>query len=277
MSLKPPLPPSNNINSNTPKNEINGSIKTTYKQLTLKDYSILVTGYMKYSKPFILTNISFDIISLCATFISFIDIDSKILNNENELKFYDCIVKGINRNETIKSLNKLNIKLLYRGTIDGFIGFNMYFKCENKSRIILLVKNTNKHIFGGYTSKRFGFSNLDDNLERFDKFAFMFSIYPNANIYPPVDNWKDAWNSYQIDIRRHEHEFFSYFGDKFIGLMLWGGCNENWKSYCDIRAKRIWKNFDAKKIVGDDTLTYFGNCCNFQVEEIEAFHLELIK
>ena len=228
--------------------EINESLETKYKQFTLKDYSILVTGYMKYSKPFILKTVPFDIISLCATFISFLD--TKILNIQNELNFYDCIASGTKMNESITSLNKLHIKLLYRGTIDGFNGINMYDKCEHKSHLIFLVKNTNKHIFGGYTSRKLCKKNCSGHLR--DKFAFMFSIYPNANIYPVVTEL----NGYHISFRRHE--LFSYFGDDYGGmaLMLWSNCNENWKSYCGKEANSAWKNFDAEKIVGDYKLTH---------------------
>ena len=252
--------------ANTSNNQIKESIETKCKQFTLTDYSILVTGYMKYSKPFILITVPIDIISLCSTFISFLD--TNILNRQNELDFYNCIINGTKKNESIPSVNKLNIKLLYRGTIDGFNGFSMYDKCENESHLIFLVKSTNKHIFGGYTSLKLCKKNCSGHLR--DKFAFMFSIYPNPNIYPVVKESK----GYQVTFRRDE--MFSYFGEAYGGmaLMLWEDCNENWKSYCGQNANSEWKNFDAEKIVGDYKLTHGSGYYCFKVEEFEVFSLQ---
>ena len=260
----------NNTTSNNEisesSNAIDESIERKCKQFTLNDFSILVTGYMKYSKPLISTTVPFDIISLCATFISFLD--TNILNRQNELDFYDCIANGTKKNKSITSLNKLNIKLLYRGTIDGFNGINMYDKCENESHLIFLVKNTNKHIFGGYTSLKLCNENWDVSLS--DKFAFMFSIYPISNIYPAMKS-----TEYQIVFRRDK--LFSYFGNLFggIALMLWENCDKNWESYCGKEANSEWKNFDAEKIVGDYKLTHGSGFYCFQVEEVEVFSLRV--
>lgn len=48
----------------------------------------------------------------------------------------------------------LNLKLLYRGSRDGFTGSSFHSRCNSKSETITLVKtqNTNK-IFGGYFDK----------------------------------------------------------------------------------------------------------------------------
>jgi hypothetical protein len=48
--------------------------------------------------------------------------------------------------------------LLLRGSVDGFSSQVFKQKCQNKGKMICIVKDTNGKIFGGYTDIDFEYS-----------------------------------------------------------------------------------------------------------------------
>ena len=58
-----------------------------------------------------------------------------------------------NQKKLFKSLfdREYKYNLLMRGSWDGFKGNTFLNKCSNKEKTVIIVKDTNSKIFGGYT------------------------------------------------------------------------------------------------------------------------------
>ena len=67
-----------------------------------------------------------------------------------------------------------NSELIYRGTRDGDLAKNFHEKCDNKGPTLVLCKDKNEQIFGGFTTAEW-----DSNQRHSDKNAFIFSITNN--------------------------------------------------------------------------------------------------
>ena len=68
---------------------------------------------------------------------------SKILENKKES--IDFFVKLIQTRGS-------KVTLLYRGSEHGFGAADFHSKCNNQGKTISLISDTNKNVFGGYTS-----------------------------------------------------------------------------------------------------------------------------
>ena len=82
---------------------------------------------------------------------------------------------------------KPTFKMYFKATIDGDISF--HDKTDKWEGYILLIKDENDNIFGGYTSKNFkGNSILDVNYgsQKNDKISFLFNLNKDE-IYPVIE------------------------------------------------------------------------------------------
>lgn len=69
------------------------------------------------------------------------------------------------------------IKLLYRGTRDGFRAADFHRLCSNKSKTLTIIQTTKGYIFGGYTMA--AWTNRSDWYR--DQNAFLFSLVNKFN------------------------------------------------------------------------------------------------
>ena len=100
----------------------------------------------------------------------------------NTLKYYISKIL-CNSESTFDYLNQIldwteckNLKLLYRGSKDGFTKNIFHEKCNNKGPTVTLIQNKRGDIFGGFTS--ISWSNKEEEI--LDKDSFIFSL---SNIY----------------------------------------------------------------------------------------------
>ncbi len=100
--------------------------------------------------------------------------------NSSDIFFKDSIILKSNKDKE-KMLNFLNKKienseLIYRGTRDGDLAKNFHEKCDNKGPTLVLCKDKNEQIFGGFTTAEW---DSNQRHSKNDKNAFIFSITNN--------------------------------------------------------------------------------------------------
>ncbi len=92
--------------------------------------------------------------------------NSTILTNEQSIQLANLI--NLNQSDS-------SIKLLYQGSVDGFLSQNLYSKLESLQGGLIVAKSThnNNNIFGVYTEANL---DLSKTYLREDANAFMFSL-----------------------------------------------------------------------------------------------------
>ena len=60
------------------------------------------------------------------------------------------------------------LKLLYRGSRDGFLPSDFHSYCDFKNETVMLIKSDKDSIFGGYTNIQWMGSKLDDGDTRYE-------------------------------------------------------------------------------------------------------------
>jgi hypothetical protein len=64
-----------------------------------------------------------------------------------------------------------NIKLIFKGSVDGFGAANFHAKCDNIANTLVVIRSEHGKVFGGYTFKTLNFFWLVK-----DANAFIFSL-----------------------------------------------------------------------------------------------------
>ena len=79
------------------------------------------------------------------------EINSNILLFENYYK--NILINWLKNPKNDKNENKKlnNIKLIYRGSRDGFQAKIFHEKCDNKGETLIIIESKDNYIFGGYT------------------------------------------------------------------------------------------------------------------------------
>jgi hypothetical protein len=78
-------------------------------------------------------------------------------------------------NRTNKPSKEISLKTLkYQATKDGFEGSQFHEKCDGITRLLVVVKNKNNFVFGGFTTIAFHSNN--DFIASTDKASFLFSL-----------------------------------------------------------------------------------------------------
>ena len=105
-------------------------------------------------------------------------IDSKLFLSKNPINF---ILNYIRKND--KYVNCNEIKLLYRGSIDGDRTKRCHKLCDNKKNVIIFIQSDKGYIFGGYS--KIGFKTTKKREYIIDNNSFLFSI-DLRKIYPVI-------------------------------------------------------------------------------------------
>ena len=106
--------------------------------------------------------------------------ESNILSSPNKFKFITNYIK-------IKqpSFNFNEIKLLYRGSIQGDRTKTCHQFCDNKQDILIFIKTEKGNIFGGYS--KIGFKTSNKATYLMDNDCFLFSVN-YEKIFPCIEN-----------------------------------------------------------------------------------------
>jgi hypothetical protein len=77
---------------------------------------------------------------------------------------------------TNKASKEISTKTLkYQATVDGFHASQFHTKCDGITRLLVVVKNNNNFVFGGFTTVAFR-SNNNAWIASNDKASFLFSL-----------------------------------------------------------------------------------------------------
>ena len=178
-------------------------------------------------------------------------IDSIILKeSKRENEFIEKIIEWTGYNK---------FELLFRGTRDGMTGTVYHNKCNNQSPTILLYKNENGYINGGYTS--FPWSSDDSYHSAPD--SFLFTLTNIYNINPTKFPSKND---------QYEVYHYSNHGPAFGSGIDLGICN-------DMLNKGGWSYFPYtyQDSSGKGRSIFTGkdnnNDTEFKIKEIEIFKL----
>ena len=174
--------------------------------------------------------------------------DSVILKeSKRENEFLEKIIEWCGYNK---------FELLFRGTRDGMTATVFHNKCNNKGPTLLLYKNENGYINGGYTS----FPWSSDGSYHSSPNSFLFTltnIYSiNPTKFPSKNNQKEVY---------HRNDYGPIFGGGDLGM------------YPDILNKGGWSSFPNtyKDILGKGKSIFTGkdnnNGSEFKIKEIEVF------
>jgi len=184
---------------------------------------------------------------------AFIFRSSKLLHVKYKKTFFKffCIRPG----------GRLILKLLYRGSRDGFNAQAFHSKCDNKPKTLTIIKAKNyENIFGGYYG---------------DSWTGTGSYVPNA----------DAWlfsliNKHKKPVKLEPSQSSSNIYLNSGYGPTWGGGHDLYvcssmqsnSNYCNPNTYRKFsKGFENLGIVYDNTL--LAGSYNFTVEEIEIFQV----
>jgi hypothetical protein len=151
------------------------------------------------------------------------------------------------------SSKTFNLKLLYRGSKDGYTAEAFHQKCDNTQHTITVVENNNSKILGGYSDQSWDGAGWKPSSK-----SFLFSI-TDREIYPlnmaPHPNAVYANNCYGPTFGGN-HDFY-----------IVGNCNINNGSYVC-----LGNAYDAK----GKSREQIGGSYTFIVKEIEVFAVNFL-
>ena len=124
-------------------------------------------GYMRMEMKQLDIEFPTELIELIALFYK-IQIESKILSDDECVIFYDMICKQLN-------VKAIDWKLIWRGGDDGFDFDSFWNKCDGISPSIVIIETENgKEVLGGFT--KVGFKKYDEDQYTKDEDAFLYSL-----------------------------------------------------------------------------------------------------
>ena len=195
---------------------------------------------------------------------------SNILENENEYK--RIILKWLEKPGVDTKGKVKEMKLLHRGSKDGFSAKSFHEKCDNKSETLTIIKSTDNFIFGGYTeidwdstlwNGHVGEKNCSRREGKGNE--FIFTLKNPHNISPSKFNMKKEWLNHSICC------------DGTLGPIF--GCNDiRIENNCNEKKNRFtYYDFKPGEYCFDDTtgkkrLLFTGEN-SFLVKEIEVFNI----
>ena len=161
---------------------------------------------------------------------------------------------------------KPSFRMYFKATVDGDISF--HDKTDKWDGYILLIKDENENIFGGYTSKNFRGNSIADvgyGTQKNDLISFLFNL-DKDEIYPV------------IDIRSDNH----IYGDNEDGPVFGSQINSDLcinikflsiKSYSEFPRNY---NLNGNKNIDNNKLRLTNGQKHFLIKELEAFRVNLL-
>jgi serine/threonine protein kinase len=195
--------------------------------------------------------------------------ESNILENNDGYKSY--IIQWLKEpNQTYKDLK--DIKLLYRGSRDGFKAVDFHEKCNNKGETLVIIKSNEDYIFGGYTEINWdnttwnGKVGENNNSRREGNGnEFVFTLKNPHNIQPSKFNMKNEWLNHSICC---DAKLGPIFGCNDIRIENECNNNNNSFSFYDFnRGEYCFNDTTGKKRL------LFTGTKTYKVKEIEVFNI----
>jgi len=188
------------------------------------------------------------------------------IKEKSKVKIFDSIIlSDSNKENELSSILKewtgnKEFQLIYRGSRDGMTHIDYHNKCDNKGKVIILIKNDKGNIFGGFASKSWIIEN--DKYQN-DQDSFLFSLINIYNTRPikfPVKNSK-----YALYYRNDFGALFGSYGND-LGL---------YKSF--VKEGGFCLNFSNtfSDSLGKGYSIFSGNTnsARFLIKEIEVFKI----
>lgn len=151
------------------------------------------------------------------------------------------------------------LKLVYRGSKDGFSSRDFHKKCDLIDNTITIVKTSDNDIFGGFTSKNWNPKGQDGNYKYDDKaFLFKFTNKIEKPIKLPIIDPHKA-------IICHE-SYGPIFGSG-NDICIANNCNKNSSSYSYI------SSYYQPELTNNNR-NFLSGSTNFNCVEVEIFQIE---
>ena len=149
--------------------------------------------------------------------------------------------------------------MIYRATRDGFGSENFHAKCDNFARILILINSSNSYVFGGYSSVCWDKSGEYKD----DPSAFLFSL-----INPDNKPIKLCYNGGGKAIFCHANNGPTFGAGHDLFIATHANTNKNSHTNLGNSFKHSSLRYES-----DHSQCYFNGSYNFQVNEIEVFHM----
>jgi hypothetical protein len=150
------------------------------------------------------------------------------------------------------------LRLLYRGSTDGFASEVFHQKCDDFTNTLTIIQSTNDYVFGGFTTQTW---NHTDGYKP-DPNAFLFS-FKNKENKPAKFNISKA--QYAIYCGDNYGPIFGGNGGHDIYISSNSSSNSSSASYLN--------SCYSSTHVTKDPWNYFAGSHKFQVSEIEVFQV----
>ena len=172
---------------------------------------------------------------------------SNILSSPNKFKFITNYIK-------IKqpSFNFNEIKLLYRGSIQGDRTKTCHQFCDNKQDILIFIKTEKGNIFGGYS--KIGFKTSNKATYLIDNDCFLFSVN-YEKIFPCIEN------------KNHISHISDVCGLCFTGSLCF------FDNFMTSNDNCIYKTIQQFFNRLDEPFEMNGGKSNFRCKELEVYQL----
>lgn len=186
-------------------------------------------------------------------------IQKNFFQNSKLITNYDICF--INKNLFKKKIKSTN--LIYRGSENGFTSSQFINKCNNRSKLLILIKSEFNQIFGGFFSGK---------LNNFDKFcfsekSFLFSL-DRKKKFLQKKNCKKTFKFFTS-----ENQIFAFGGGLGNDLCVYNNCDL--KKYS---ISYFGNSFVLPEGVGfnsEESKSYLAGGYYYKVLEIEVFEMEL--
>ena len=200
-------------------------------------------------------------------------IDSNILKYENiyKNKIIDWL-KNPNNNKKNENKNIKDIKLLYRGSRDGFEARTFHEKCDNKEETLTIIESKDNYIFGGYTEINWDSTIWNGKIGEHNNSRrngigneFVFTLKNPHGIKASKYNMKNSFLNHSICC---DGNLGPIFGCNDIRIE--NNCNikQNWFTYYDFQKGE----YCFHDTTGKKRLLFTGKT-SFLVKEIEVFNV----
>ena len=198
-------------------------------------------------------------------------IESNIL--KGNIVYQQKLIQWLKKpNKSLESNILKDIKLLYRGSRDGFKSSVFHDKCDNQGHTLVIIESTDFYIFGGYSSIEWesitwnGKCGKENNARRKGLgYEFVFTLKNPHDIPPCKFNMKKEWLDHSICC------------DVKLGPIF--GCNDiRIQNNCDEENNYFtYYDFTPGEYCFDDTTgkkrkLFTGNS-TYKVKEIEVFQI----
>lgn len=185
--------------------------------------------------------------------------DSTILKPTLFSKLKNLCKSEIAKKPAIDIKNK-KLKLLYRGSRDGFGSSDFHSKCDGHSNTITMIETTKGYVFGGYTSVSWSSKEVYFS----DSNAFLFSLVNKFN-HPFLCKVLDE--AYSIDCSSdYGPDYGPDFGESDIHITNNSNISND--------SSGIFRSYSKPADLNAPNGIYFTDEKNFQVKEIEVFQKE---